>query len=209
MNRGRELGGKHGCHCLHEQRDEGGICYTQSFISSKAFVLLWFKFWEDVVGCFLRCWSHFRSCPAAFSEEQLYCQSSSPCRNCCSFLLMNCNSGAGSTQHREEEGEKCRPKWGRASLPGAGTTGVFTVGLQTHHLQELLVFVQQMCRERHFLSLLCFLEPAGNGGNIWAYPRWRKVPRMAWKSKFSYLILFKILWLDSYLKARHYINFPI
>lgn len=106
MNGERELEGKQGCHCLHKQHDEGGICYTQLYISYKAFVLLCFKLWEDVVGCFLWCWSHFRSCPAAFCKEQLCCQSLSPCRNCCSFLFKNCDSGAGSTQHREDEGEK-------------------------------------------------------------------------------------------------------
>lgn len=42
----RELGGKQGYHCLHEH-EEGGICYTQLYISSKAFLLLCLWLWED------------------------------------------------------------------------------------------------------------------------------------------------------------------
>lgn len=42
----RELGGKQGCHCLHEH-EEGGICYTQFYISSKAFALICHGLWED------------------------------------------------------------------------------------------------------------------------------------------------------------------
>jgi len=53
MNGERELGGKQGSHCLYEQHDEGGICYTQFCTSSKAFVLLCFRLWEDVAACFL------------------------------------------------------------------------------------------------------------------------------------------------------------
>jgi len=79
-----------------------------------------------------------------------------------------------SWQHREGESEKHRPRRGSASLPGLDKTGFFTTGLQTHHLQEPL-FVQQMCGKRHFLSFLCFLEPAGNGGNIGTYSRWKQV----------------------------------
>lgn len=117
---GRGPGRKQGCRCLHQQQEEGGICYTWHFV----FLLPCFKLWEDVAGCFLWCWSHFHSHSAASSKEQLHCQPSSPCRSCCSFLLQstfllwNCRSGAGSPKYRGEEGEKHRPRWGSASLPG-------------------------------------------------------------------------------------------
>lgn len=155
---GRGAGKKQGCCCLHQQHEEGGICYTWHFV----FLLSCSKVWEDVAGCFLWCWSHFHSHSAASSKEQLHCQTSFPCRNCCSFLLQsafllwNCRSGAGSPKQRGRRWET-QAKVRKCIFPLGLAKQTFTTGPDSYHLQQPLLFVPQVCGGRHFLSLLFFL----------------------------------------------------
>lgn len=163
------------------------------------------KLWEDMAGCFLCCWNHYHTHPPPFFKEQLHCQSASPCRNHCSFSLQSSilwiqELAAHSTEWRIEEHNNV----GKCLFPGFGQPCLRKTWAETNHLQQPLLLMQQTRGERHFLSLLLLMEPAGHRGNTHAHPRCKKVPWKAGKSKFSSLYLFKMQQFNSSLNARHY-----